>query len=77
MPPHTLLVDFTETLGLSEAPLTSATMVASSFLPGSYRRDPRDRILIAMARETGARILTRNRAILAYGAAGHVRTLAC
>jgi len=29
------------------------------------------------ARETGARIITRDRAILAYGAAGHVRTIAC
>jgi len=30
------------------------------------------RVLIATARETGATILTRDRAILAYGAAGHV-----
>lgn len=76
MPPYTLFVSFVEKLGIYEAPLTSATMIASSFLPGSYHRDPWDRILIATARETGARILTSDRALLAYSTEGHVRTVA-
>ncbi|HTO31803.1 MAG TPA: hypothetical protein VL202_11575 [Pararhizobium sp.] len=32
---------------------------------------------IATARERDLTIITRDRAILAYGAAGHVKTLAC
>ncbi len=77
VPPLALFRSFVETLDLREAPLTPAILIASSFLPGAFHRDPMDRVLIATARETGATILTRDRAILAYGAAGHVKTLAC
>ena len=52
-------------------------LIASSFLPQPIHNDPTDRILIATAREHDLTIITRDRAILAYGAAGHVRTLAC
>jgi PIN domain nuclease of toxin-antitoxin system len=52
-------------------------LVASSFLPQPVHNDPADRILIATAREQNLTIITRDRAILSYGAAGHVRTLAC
>lgn len=37
--------------------------------------DPIDRIIIATARHHGAPLLTADRAILAYGAAGHVETI--
>jgi PIN domain nuclease of toxin-antitoxin system len=57
--------------------VTPEILVASSFLPGPLHGDPADRILIATAREHDLTIITRDRAILAYGAAGHVRTLAC
>jgi PIN domain nuclease of toxin-antitoxin system len=77
VPPTELYQRFVSAMGLGEAPLTAEILIASSFLPGRFHRDPIDRIVIATARETGARILTRDRAILAYGAAGHVRTLAC
>jgi len=46
-------------------------------LPQLIHKDPIDRILIATARENDLTIITRDRAILSYGAAGHVRTLAC
>ena len=46
--------------------------VDSSFLPTPLHNDPADRILIATAREHDLTIITRDRAILAYGAAGHV-----
>ena len=36
-----------------------------------------DRILIATARKNNFSLLTNDRAILAYGAEGHVKTLAC
>ena len=61
----------------TEQPVTAETFIASCFLPEPFHKDPFDRILIATAREHDLTIITRDRAILAYGAAGHVRTLAC
>ena len=52
-------------------------LVSASFLPEPLHADPADRILIATAREHDLTIITRDRAILAYGAAGHVKVLAC
>jgi PIN domain nuclease of toxin-antitoxin system len=52
-------------------------LVTYSFLPQPIHNDPADRIIIATAREHDLTIITRDRAILAYGAAGHVKTLAC
>ena len=54
-----------------------AALINSSFLPQPIHNDPTDGILIATAREHDLTIITRDQAILAYGAAGHVRTLAC
>ena len=67
---------------LSEAkvdvwPLTTEDLVASSFLPEFDHGDPVDRIIIATARAQNFAIVTRDRKILAYGAAGHVRTVRC
>lgn len=52
-------------------------LVASSFLPQPIHNDPVDRILIATAREEDMTIVTRDRAILKYGAMGHVKVLEC
>jgi PIN domain nuclease of toxin-antitoxin system len=52
-------------------------LVDSSFLPPPLHADPADRILIATARCHDLTIITRDRAILAYGVAGHVKVLAC
>jgi PIN domain nuclease of toxin-antitoxin system len=60
-----------------EQPVTTGILITSCFLPEPLHKDPFDRILIATAREHDLTIITRDRAILAYGAAGHVRTLAC
>ncbi|MGI2031702.1 type II toxin-antitoxin system VapC family toxin [Rhizobium panacihumi] len=59
------------------ANVSSDILLKSCFLPDPIHRDPADRILIATAREHDLTIITRDRAILDYGAAGHVRTLAC
>lgn len=56
---------------------TPDILVAASFLPEPLHGDPADRILIATAREHDLTIITRDRAVLAYGAAGHVKVLAC
>lgn len=57
--------------------LTSEILVQASFLPGVFHRDPADRILVATARILDLVLVTRDRAILTYGAEGHVKTLAC
>lgn len=40
--------------------------IASTRLPGSFHKDPADRILVATARELGIPILTADAKILAY-----------
>ena len=54
-----------------------SVLVASTILPGVPPRDPADRILIATARVYGFTLVTRDRAILEYGAERHVQVLAC
>lgn len=69
--------DFIANGRVTVEPATPEILIASSYLPQPIHNDPIDRILIATAREHDLTIITRDRAILAYGAAGHVRTLAC
>jgi PIN domain nuclease of toxin-antitoxin system len=69
--------DFKREAQIEEQPVTANIFIASCSLPQLLHKDPIDRILIATAREQNLTIITRDRAILSYGAAGHVRTLAC
>jgi PIN domain nuclease of toxin-antitoxin system len=69
--------DFVRESQIEEEQVTAELYVASCFLPQPIHNDPTDRIIIATAREHDLTIITRDRAILAYGAAGHVKTLAC
>lgn len=69
--------DFLSSAHVAEQDVSAEIFIASSVLPQLAHKDPIDRILIATAREHDLTIITRDRAILAYGAAGHVRTLAC
>ncbi|MBL0375310.1 type II toxin-antitoxin system VapC family toxin [Rhizobium sp. KVB221] len=74
------LVWFEDVVGKMRAIVVEASpaiLVASSFLPEPLHGDPADRILIATAREHDLTVITRDRAMLAYGAAGHVKALAC
>ena len=57
--------------------LPTQVLVAASELPGSPPNDPADRIIIATARARNLAIVTRDRRILDYGAAGHVQTVRC
>lgn len=59
------------------AALTPEAAIDSSFLPPPLHADPADRLLIATARELGVPIVTRDRAILAYAASGHVKAVEC
>ncbi len=64
-------------LGLEAAELSSTILVNSSFLPASTLRDPADRIIAATARERNLRVMTRDKALLHYAAAGHLQAIAC
>jgi PIN domain nuclease of toxin-antitoxin system len=57
-------------------PLTAEIAMASCDLPGRFRSDPADEIIVATARVTGATLVTRDRRILDYAAAGHVNVVA-
>ncbi|MGA2314448.1 MAG: hypothetical protein ABSF87_19180 [Xanthobacteraceae bacterium] len=46
-------------------------------LPGKPPKDPTHRIIAATARELGATLMTRDRALLDYGAQGHVAVREC
>jgi PIN domain nuclease of toxin-antitoxin system len=50
---------------------------ASSCLPGRPPKNPTDRILAATARELGATLVTRDRALLDYGEQGHIAVMEC
>jgi PIN domain nuclease of toxin-antitoxin system len=75
--PERWFATFLQRSGCRLAALTPDVLIASSFLPGALHRDPGDRILCATARELGLTLLTRDRKILDYAAAGHCRALAC
>ena len=62
-----------ETPGLSLVPLFPEISVESTRLPGNLRADPADRILVATARNLGARLMTRDQALLDYGRKRHAR----
>ena len=62
-----------KTPGLSLVPLTPEIAVDSTRLPGELHGDPADRILLATARNIGARLLTRDQALLEYGRSGHAK----
>jgi PIN domain nuclease of toxin-antitoxin system len=71
---------FRQTVGKMEAgmpQLTVEILADSCGLPGTPPDDPADRIIIATAREADMTVVTRDRQILEYSRAGHVRTLVC
>jgi PIN domain nuclease of toxin-antitoxin system len=76
-PPTLWYESFKEESHVVELSVCSDIFIASCFLPQLAHKDSIDRILIATARERDLTVITRDRAILAYGAAGHVKTLAC
>jgi PIN domain nuclease of toxin-antitoxin system len=57
--------------------MSPEVLIASSFLPGKPPRDPADRIIVATARDLGATLITRDRALLSYGKQGHLSVAEC
>jgi PIN domain nuclease of toxin-antitoxin system len=66
-----------ESQGVQLAEMSADVLIASSFLPGKPPRDPADRIIAATARELGATLITRDRALLGYGKQGHLSVSGC
>ncbi|HEX2727933.1 MAG TPA: PIN domain-containing protein, partial [Beijerinckiaceae bacterium] len=63
--------------GMKLAPMPPRTLIASAFLPGVPPNDPADRIILATARAENLVVVTRDRKLLSYADAGHVRALEC
>src|SRR5580704_2519682 len=57
-------------------PLSTEIAAHAGELPGGFRSDPADLIIVATARITGATLMTRDRRILAYAEAGNVTAIA-
>jgi len=53
-------------------PLSPPIAIESCQLPGGFRSDPADQIIVATARVTEAALMTRDRRILDYAAGGNV-----
>jgi PIN domain nuclease of toxin-antitoxin system len=66
-----------EVQGVHLAEMSPDVLIASSFLPGKPPRDPADRIIAATARDLGATLITRDRALLRYGNQGHLSVAGC
>jgi PIN domain nuclease of toxin-antitoxin system len=70
------LGDFLGRDGVGFAPLAPSTALEAGLLP-SFRGDPADCILIATARHLDVPLVTRDRRILNYARAGHVKAVRC
>jgi PIN domain nuclease of toxin-antitoxin system len=57
-------------------PLGPEIAIESCHLPGGFRSDPADQIIVATARVTGASLMTRDRRILDYAQAGYLSAIA-
>ena len=68
---------FVARTGAQLCSLAPEVLVNATLLPGKLHKDPVDRMLIASARLNNHTLVTRDRAILAYGQAGHVKVFAC
>lgn len=76
-PPLTLFETLCGLPMIATKAMSPAILVGSCYLEGNPPRDPFDRIIIATARAYDLTIVTRDRLILDYAAAGHVQALAC
>lgn len=75
--PHAWFESLLGLAGVRLAPLSPRAAIESSFLPGRMHGDPADRMLAATARELGARLVTRDKRLLAYARLGHLAAVAC
>jgi PIN domain nuclease of toxin-antitoxin system len=77
MEPLAFFSRFIDRIDAKLGPLSPEILVHSTVLPAQPHKDPMDRVLMATARLHEMILVTSDRPILAYGKAGHLRTLAC
>lgn len=75
--PQRWLSRILETPSVRLADMRPDLLIESSFLPGEPPRDPADRIIVATARDLACTLMTRDRALIAYGKQGHVHVVEC
>jgi PIN domain nuclease of toxin-antitoxin system len=75
--PERWFTNLFEVPGVRLAEMSPDLLIASSYLPGTPPKDPTDRIIAATARELGATLVTRDRALLGYGEQGHIAVVEC
>ncbi len=75
--PERWFTNLFEVPGVRLADMSPDLLIASSYLPGTPPKDPTDRIIAATARELGATLVTRDRALLGYGEQGHIAVVEC
>ncbi len=75
--PKTWFTNLMAMAAIREAALDGDIAIDAATLPGGFHRDPADRLLMATARKMDLAIVTSDRKILDYAAAGHVRAIAC
>lgn len=61
--------------GVTLVPLNPEIAVSSTRLPFEMHPDPADRIIVATARQTGATLVTADRALLVLAEAGNFRAM--
>ncbi len=61
--------------GIRLAPLDPEIAIAAAKLPRWMLNDPADQIIVATARHLDLPLVTADHKILAYGQAGHVKTV--
>lgn len=64
-----------EAPGLTLAAITPEIAIESCHLPGEIHGDPADRLIVATARMTQSRLVTKDQKLLAYGRTGHVEVV--
>ena len=70
---HEWLVEALNKTNVQVQPLTPAMACDSARLPGEFRGDPADRLIVATARALGCPLATADARILEYGRQGRVR----
>ncbi len=76
-PPLVWFNGFVEKFKIEVIELTPEIAIASSFVPGTFHRDPADRLLVATALAHSASIITADKKIVTYGKLGFVHVIAC
>jgi PIN domain nuclease of toxin-antitoxin system len=77
IPVETWVNRFVSRPGIRVIPLDLNMALRATSLPQPFVHDPADRFLVSTARILSVPILTRDKHILDYSRAGHVRAIAC